>query len=481
MSQKTLNTILVLRNDLTTAWESSTYKLRKGELGLEYLANGKVKIKAGAVGGDKEWKDLPYIGGDDGHVFTDVVPQLKEDGKTMESHTEAIARVATAAGVTEIVVGDIAIVKETKSSQDFLTGYVAAKDANGATVWKAMDGNVDAKNVYYTSDIQVTKSVGNVTTSNNTPVDLKFAGKNLEQIWQYLYATEDLSLTINQPSVSMSATGAKSAEVGQSFSDPVVTITFSDGNYEYGSKDANGTKYTKANGAGVQWSSASISLKGSSTPIATKSTSGNTALSGTYDVSDNIIHEGTVTYEFTGKASCPASTRKPITNLDNFIKKDPNNTSKIIATAVYSEGISNTAAITDKPLSTSVSITGWRSCFWGYKAGGATISIDGLNSEAIRGLKQNGTDAPQNTLKAYTKTDTFKTNKMQQMFFAAPAGKYTSVSVANAVNGAPQTVTKKSNVMVQGFNGYQAVAYDVWYVSNDNPDGGEAEYTVTIA
>ena len=36
-----LNTIIILRNDSTTAWESSSYKLRKGEVGIEFLNNGK--------------------------------------------------------------------------------------------------------------------------------------------------------------------------------------------------------------------------------------------------------------------------------------------------------------------------------------------------------------------------------------------------------------------------------------------------------
>ena len=62
-----LNTIITLRQGTTAEWEVSTVRLREGEMGLEYLADGTVKIKAGILGDDgqgKLWADLPYIGSD---------------------------------------------------------------------------------------------------------------------------------------------------------------------------------------------------------------------------------------------------------------------------------------------------------------------------------------------------------------------------------------------------------------------------------
>lgn len=47
MAEKTLNTVIVLRNDSSTDWASSDYKLRAGELGVSYLDNGNVVVKAG--------------------------------------------------------------------------------------------------------------------------------------------------------------------------------------------------------------------------------------------------------------------------------------------------------------------------------------------------------------------------------------------------------------------------------------------------
>lgn len=366
--------------------------------------------------------------------------------------------------------GDVAILTISQDGVDYKTAYHCMKDAEGDLVWAAMAGNYNASNVYYDKNIQVTKSVGNVTTSNNAPVDLVFKGKNMEQIWQYLYATEDKSLSITQPNASMSVSGSKTAEVGNTFSDPVITISFSDGQYEYGSKDANGNSYSKAQGAGVLWNAATIYGSDGTTVLATKTTSSNSSLTYTYDISDNVIHEGSTTYSFSGKASCPASSRKPVTNLGNFLNSSNE------PTTVYADGTKNTAAITDKALSGSMTVKGERYCFYGYKASGATLDVNNLTSAQIRALG-NGSAS----LKAYSTSSPWTTNKMQQMFFAAPKGKYSSITVANATNGAPQTVLGPVSVSVEGYNGYAAAEYDVFYVNNDNPDGGESKYAITIA
>ena len=56
-----INTVIVLRNDQTTAWESSDHVMLKGEVGIGYLENGNVIAKLGD--GEKTWKNLPQIEG----------------------------------------------------------------------------------------------------------------------------------------------------------------------------------------------------------------------------------------------------------------------------------------------------------------------------------------------------------------------------------------------------------------------------------
>jgi hypothetical protein len=59
MAEKTLNTIIVLRNDKSTDWADSKVILKEGELGVSYLDNGNVMVKAGD--GVHEFKDLPQV------------------------------------------------------------------------------------------------------------------------------------------------------------------------------------------------------------------------------------------------------------------------------------------------------------------------------------------------------------------------------------------------------------------------------------
>lgn len=61
MADKTLNTIIVLRNDSSTDWATSDVVLREGEVGVSYLGNGNVVVKAGD--GVNKWPNLKQIEG----------------------------------------------------------------------------------------------------------------------------------------------------------------------------------------------------------------------------------------------------------------------------------------------------------------------------------------------------------------------------------------------------------------------------------
>lgn len=61
MTEKTLNTIIVLRNDKSTAWADSDVVLRDGELGVSYLDNGNVVVKAGD--GEHKFAELKQVEG----------------------------------------------------------------------------------------------------------------------------------------------------------------------------------------------------------------------------------------------------------------------------------------------------------------------------------------------------------------------------------------------------------------------------------
>lgn len=56
------NIVLIIKNGSSQGWTNTTYRLAKGELGICYLDNGNVIVKAG-VDGNTAWKDLPQVEG----------------------------------------------------------------------------------------------------------------------------------------------------------------------------------------------------------------------------------------------------------------------------------------------------------------------------------------------------------------------------------------------------------------------------------
>lgn len=262
MAQNRLTTRIVLRNDSTSNWLASKDQvLLKGEVGIEFLETGKVKMKVGD--GRSTWEQLPYFGGDECHVFE----------ATIAKGANHISAITTAVGSTTLNKGDIAIVKEAiydetdteiKAKLDAgiltqnyqYTAYVYGETANG-TEWKAMDGNYSASNVYFDDDFIFTTNVGTVTgvTSSKT-VDA--AGKSVKQFFSGLFAKETHVTSATQPSVSITLTGAGNYEVGTTVS-PSFTASFEDGKYTYGPEPTGATVTTWAitSTDNESWSSAS--------------------------------------------------------------------------------------------------------------------------------------------------------------------------------------------------------------------------------
>ena len=313
--------------------------------------------------------------------------------------------------------GDTAIIKRVISGDKFsYTAYVY----DGT--WKAMDGNYNAENVYFADNLTYTAPIGVLTVPSSGSGTIASSGKNVKDVLASILAKEK-NPSITQPSASMDSSNIGAYEAGTN-----VTINYSistnPGSYTYG--PATGVTFSgyKATFNGETVTGAS----GTFTSVQVTDTT-NLSISGSVDYSDGAI---------------------PVTNLGN------NYTSGQIkaGTKTLSKG----------------ALTGYRNWFYGYKAGGATIDVSALDSAKIRALTPQNGSFPA----------TLSTNKMQQMFFAIPKGRKTEVSVANNVNGAPCTITKVTDVMVEGANGFTAVAYDVWYVNNAAADGGSNTYKITV-
>jgi hypothetical protein len=337
----TLNTTIILRNDLTANWlANKSVVLSKGEVGIEFLTNGKAKMKIGD--GQKTWEQLSYFGGDAAKYF-DVVPEVAEDG-SVEIHTEAIARVV---GNSELSGGDIAVVKET-----FATGktqHTAYVYDEAMSAWKAMDGNYSADNVYVSEDLTL---AGNFTTVGNYEKgDTITAGTSLQDVLSSMLQQELYPTADDKPNASISVSGG-SGEVGSSYTLPTATLTIDDvGSYEYGDK-----------ATGITFAIGDVTLSqgsNSKSNDAVMAKGGTLKLQATDTVT--LYTDSPKSYTFKGTASYPAG-KVPVTNLGN-----PYEAAKIPAGSV---------TISDK----TATFSGYRYAF----AGGTTAET--IDSAIVRAM-----------------------------------------------------------------------------------------------
>ena len=343
---------------------------------------------------------------------------VKAEGET---DNDVINRVLTASSV-EPKKDDIFVVKSLISGDKYAyTAFVY----NG-TAWSAMDGNYSAENVFLADKITL---AGNYTAIGNYQKGkVVEAGTSLQSMFADMLSQRLQPGNPTQPAVSVTF-NASAVEVGTKVV-PAYSATLSAGSYTYGPA------------TGITAKTWSVVAKDGTTEIGTLTTA-----SGSFD---EITVSETTKYNVTVTATHDAG---PVA-LDNL--GSPSNPEKKIAAGSKSK--------------TSGDITGYRAWFYGYKGADNLIDVSNITSAAIRGLTAVNGSIPA----------TLTTNKMQQMFFAAPAGKIKSVGVANATNGAPQTVTKVEGIQVEGKNSFAAVAYDVFYVSNAGAESGSVKYNITV-
>lgn len=312
--------------------------------------------------------------------------------------------------------GDIAVLSKVISGDK--KSYTAFVYDNA---WKAMDGNYNASNVYFDKDLTYTVGIGTLAKPSSSAT-FNAAGKSVEEVLKKLMA-EEVNPSTTQPSATLDSNNIGAKEVGTNIAINY-NISTDPGSYTYG--PATGVTFSNYQ---ATFNGETLTGASGTFPNVQVTDTMNLSISGSVNYSDGVI---------------------PETNLGNE----------------YKDGQIKAAT---KSLSKGT-LTGYRNWFYGYKAGGATIDVANLTSANIRALTPQNGSFP----------GTISTNKMQQMFFAIPKGRKTDVSVANNVNGAPCTVTKVTDIMVEGANGYTAIAYDVWYVNNAAPDGGSNTYKITV-
>lgn len=412
-----LNTRIVLRNDSTAKWlENSSAVLLKGEVGIEFLEDGQVKVKIGD--GVKTWDELSYFGGEESHIIEATVTDE-------ETHLEAIARVN---GDSSLSVGDIAIVKELIYGDKYqYTAYVY----NG-TAWAAMDGNYNAKNVYFDSNMLVTKEIGYITLTDGQGY-IPSEGKNLVETFEAMFVKESNPKT-TAPSVSWDSVTTDSFEVGTTVT-PAWDAKFNAGSYTYGPANT-----------GVTVTSWEIS-----------DTNGNTASTESGQFNSFVVAD-TGTYKITAKANHTVGVI-PVTNKGNE----------------YAAG----QIAAGSKSATSSGVTGFRAFFYGVLGTDSTSTP--LTSSIVREQMTNGG--------AYNASKTFTLNgssTAKRIVIAIPSSSsragLSEVILTSAMN-TPVTdsyaKTEKA-VQVEGVDGAVAVDYDIYVYEPSKIDAGEV-HQITLA
>lgn len=359
-----------------------------------------------------------------GNHYEGVRDSKEVDGvQVPETDNEVIARVL---GAVPAVKDDIFVIKTLIGGEAY--SYISL--IYDGEHWKAMDGNYNAENVYFSDDFTVTNNIGAfVLPEGESNTTLPATGKNLKELLASLLAARVLP-EATDPAVSVKFTNStKSLEVGSKIT-PAYEASLSAGSYTYGP----------------------------TTGITAKTWSVVDSNKVTRDTATGTFPELTVTdgmsYGVTATATYDAGAI-PVDNLGDDAE------SKQIP-----------AGSDDATVSTK--ITGYRNVFYGtYDEKGD----NGTTSATIRNLTKSG--AAPKTNYAYNITIPATA---QRAVFAYPATykDLTEILDKNDSNANIIPAFTKTTVKVEGANGHTAIDYKVYTIDFAGAYGQANTFIVKI-
>ncbi|MEE1193713.1 MAG: hypothetical protein U0K79_02830, partial [Phascolarctobacterium sp.] len=107
---------------------------------------------------------------------------------------------AALAGIESPKKGDIAVIERVigeVSSASTMTAYMYDGEN-----WCALDGNYDASNVYFDSNLVMTANIGVQSLGSASSKELGTAGKSLKQVLSMILAKEEKPTISSNPSVT---------------------------------------------------------------------------------------------------------------------------------------------------------------------------------------------------------------------------------------------------------------------------------------
>lgn len=418
--KNTIKTKLVMRNDLATNWTTNNPVLLTGELGIEN-DTGYFKIGDGAT----TWNDLPYA---NKFEATPIAAHYEVEAQDDEDDFAALARVV---GSTTLNKDDIGIVKRAIAGDAMsYTAYVY----NGST-WTAMDGNYDASNVYFATDLTATAPVGVVEIPASGSTTIAAAGKSLKDVLASILAKR-VAPKATAPTASINFTNAtKSVEVGTVVT-PTYTATFNPGSYTYGPA------------TGIEVSAWSV----------TDGTTTLTTASGSFPeitIGDQSSDPATISLIATATHTQGAV---PVDNLG-----DEAANVQIAAGSVYA--------------TTSTKLTCYRNFFYGSLT--TSTAEAPLTSDLIRGLTKGGAYAGAKTLTVNAGAQSAKRVVMAYPKSTTRAG-LKEVLLTSSMNADITDAYMAQEVNVEGENGYAAIPYTV-YVYEPAELGSDEVHQIKLA
>lgn len=270
---------------------------------------------------------------------------------------------------------------------------------------------LDASDLTIGKNLTFTYAFGKYQPDSSGSVTIESEDMSLAQLLESAFA-EEKQPSITQPSATISCPQAKAYEVGTKVT-PTYTTSFKAGSYQYGPA------------TGITADSYSVTDGVTEEP--------QTGVTGTFPevtVTDGMNYKLTATVHHTAGA-------KPLTNLGN---------------PATSDGIA-----AGNVTANSGSITGYRAWFFGTSSSDIT-----LDSASIRGLTNKG------ACSAGAKNDLVIPEGTIAVVIAVPQGRsVTKVADDNAFGTDIFSSFVKSEVQVEGANGYTAQTYQVYkYVSS---------------
>lgn len=332
------------------------------------------------------------------------------------------------------------------------------KIGDGTTAWSSLGYTVDpttideaikaaskAENVYFEEDLVFTQAFGKYVpgASGNVEIPTATDGMSVADLLTNAFA-ESKNPTIVKPAVALSVTGNTSKEVGEVWSNPTATASVTTGSFEFGSEDVAGTKYTKAQGTGITFTSITVTDNHGKSAVGTNS-NGNVTLTSAIEEASRKYVDGDTAVTYTVEASYPAATRYPLTNLGKKVDE------------------SNYLTADTLTATKSFTATGYRSWF--------TYIGDDTASAVDSAFVRKGTNL-NNAKNASTRTVAIPAGT-KRVVIALPNNTTYTKKLTDVIDVDGMGLSVMSNftetaVNVQGANGASSIPYRVYVADNAN-------------